>query len=499
LKKILRFSLCLAAIFKVALVPSLSWAISEIEKVISSAEIDEGLSPPQQAAALTHHLEQNGYLLATVSIEPDGSFVVDPGHISEVAIEGMDLAASAHAKTIIIESLAKGVTVANLDRALALINDMPGVAASFNFNRLPDGNFELFVKSSQSKSLGGVSLENTVGNLGKGYKFNLNQNVSSILTGGDLLRLQGVVVDGGNTSRQQSISTSYQFPVGSKGAYLEIGAGDYRAQTTLHSRPTAYTTSFGAIVVPGSKSTRSFEGKNYYLTGGYPLIRYHDEAFYLIGQIDYSDDKTLQVGESAVTHADLGLFYSKQRPDGTSYHLGGFLGIGRSEDFIANNELTYSSAEITAGYITTLKSLSDFTELRIETNGKLSDKKLPNSKLFSLGSEDFMRGYDSSVLVGNAGIQATAELAHAYYFDGAVLQRVAPYIFVDIGQISNSTEVSNNRTRPKSQQLMSIGVGADVLFTNGVSIGGYLGSPLLEDTSGNVPDTIGFVRLTWNW
>ena len=48
------------------------WASTDLHKLIESAPLDGGVSTSIHAAQLTHYLEQNGYILATVSVSEDG-------------------------------------------------------------------------------------------------------------------------------------------------------------------------------------------------------------------------------------------------------------------------------------------------------------------------------------------------------------------------------------------------------------------------------------------
>ena len=475
------------------------WASTDLHKLIESAPLDGGVSTSIHAAQLTHYLEQNGYILATVSVAEDGDLQVDPGFISSVNIIGLRPKNEAHARQVISSTISQLPTEDQLDRAITLINDMPGVNASFAIERDEMGNYELYVSGKDISQFGGVSIDNTPTNIGDEYRINLHQNFNGLITGGDILRLQAVWLDGENSLNQRSVLGSYQLPIGANGGFAEFGASDFRTETEVHGRSTAYATGFGTVILPGRITSHDYEGQNYYINGGFPLRRSHDEAFYLLGQVDYSVDETDSIGKSDVLHGDVGLFYSHQRPTGESVHAGAFIGAGYNDSYIAGEDNNYWSAEFAASYITPVLAIDRFTELRIEGVAKVSGKHLPNSKLFGLGGEDFLRGYEASTYVGNSGIAATIELAHAYYFDNRYISRVAPYIFLDAGLISSPSEKSNTTNRPSSDELLSAGLGANVVLFDGLSAEGYLGVPLLEDASGNVPNPAIYFRLGWSW
>ncbi|MET0106833.1 MAG: hypothetical protein ABW072_17095, partial [Sedimenticola sp.] len=359
------FIACLYAQLFLVFAANSAWASStDLQKLIENAPLENGVSTSIHAAQLTHYLEQNGYLLATVSIMEDGRLHVDPGFVSGVKITGLRPDTEAHAREIILAEISDVPSEKGLDRALALINDMPGVSASFALEHGDDGNYELYVSGTDTPQHGGISIDNIPGEIGQEHRLNLHQNINGLMTGGDILRLQAIWVEGDNSANQRSILASYQFPIGTEGGFAELGAGDFRTKTEVHGRSTAYTTGFGTVIVPGGVSSHNFEGQNYYVNGGFPIRRSHDEALYLLGQVDYSVDETDGIGESNVTHGDIGAFYSYQQPDGESFHLGGYIGSGYYDSYIAGEDSNYWSAEFAAAYITPLSSINRFTELR---------------------------------------------------------------------------------------------------------------------------------------
>ncbi len=475
------------------------WASNDLHRLIENAPLEKGVSTSIHAAQLTHYLEQNGYILVTVTVTEDGQLHVDPGSISSVKVTGMSPKNETRAKKIVSAQISGIPTETKLDRAVTLINDIPGVTASFALERKHSGEYELYISGTEKNQFGGISIDNTPGNLGQELRINLHQDLNSLMTGGDILRLQAVWVDGDDNSDQRSVLGSYQFPVGATGGFAEIGASDFRTETDVHGRYTAYTTSFGTVFVPGRVTSHDFEGQNYYLNGGFPLRRSHDEAFYLLSQIDYSIDETESIGESDVVHGDVGFFYSFQSPKGDSFHAGGFVGAGYNDSYIVGEDNGYWSAELAVAYITPILAIDRFTELRIEGVGKIAGNHLPNSKLFGLGDEDFLRGYKTSTFVGNSGAVGTIELAHAYYFNNRYISRVSPYLFLDGGMVTNSSEKSNATNRPESDELLSAGVGTNIVLFKGLSAEGYIGVPLLEDAGGSVPSPAVYLHLGWSW
>lgn len=470
----------------------------KIETLIASAELEEGASISIHAAQLTHYLEQNGFLLTRVLISEHDTLIVDLGLISKISISGLRKNNYKHAKNILEKLINTVPTEEILDRKLALINDMPGVNGSFTLDHIKDGNYELSFSGMDTYQFGSISIDNPPGEIGQEYRYNINQNFNGIFVGGDIVRFQGMWLDAGDNPNQTSIVGSYQFPIGRNGAYLEFGAGDYSTETEVHSRTSSFTTGFGTVIIPGSITTHDYEGQSYYIALGYPIKRTHDKALYLIGQVDYSVDETSDIGDTRVLHGDIGFFYSQQYPNGKSLHFGGYAGLGHNDSYVADESNDYWSGNFMGAYITPIPQIDNFTELRLEGLLKISDEHLPNSKLFSLGDEDFMRGYESSTALGSEGFAGTVEIAHAFY-NKNYFKRIAPYAFLDVGVVNNPSSKSNNTNRPKNHELVSVGFGSHFSFAKNITLNTYVGIPLAEDVEGKLPNPSAYLRLSWSW
>lgn len=486
--------ICSLVMFSVASIH----ANSDIEKIISSAELDAGASPSIHISQLTHYLEQNGYILTIVKLQEDGTLLVDLGSISKITVKGLKDSTKEHVINLLKKTLNEIPTEKSLDRVLSIINSLPGVNGTFAISKIDDGSYELLFSGVQVNQFGGIAIDNPVGEIGEEFRYNIYQNFNSLLTGGDSLHLQGVLLNGKDIKDQTSFILNYQFPLGSDGAYMEFGASDFRTKSEVHGRSSSYTTGFGTVIVPGTVTSKDFEGQFYYITSGYPLVKAHDESLYMIGQADYTSDKTDDIGESKVLHGDIGLFYTKQYTDGKSLDLGVYVGIGNSDSYVQSEDNSYTSATLVGASIIPLNSLDELTELRVEALAKIADKHLPNSKLLSLGDTDFLRGYSSGVVLGNVGAVGTIEIKHAIYTDNFI-QRVAPYLFLDAGFVNNSSSKANNTNRPTNHELASFGIGADFNLKNSISINSFVGIPLIEDASNDTPNPSVYIKLNWSW
>ena len=85
------------------------------------------------AADLLHALEQRGYILATVALSDDSILNVDLGRINKITVMGLDSKSELRARGYLETATGEKPNVKNIDRALALINDLPGISASIAF------------------------------------------------------------------------------------------------------------------------------------------------------------------------------------------------------------------------------------------------------------------------------------------------------------------------------------------------------------------------------
>ena len=452
------------------------------------------------AADLLHALEQRGYILATVDLTDDGILNVDLGRINKITVMGLDSKSELRARGYLETATGEKPNVKNIDRALALINDLPGISASIAFERSPtDGAYELVLAADQRRQFGGVSLDSTPRNLFKQNRINLQQDFYSVLTGGDIVRLQGAYIRGDDKPAQRSVYGSYQIPVGKDGFYLEGSVGDLKSETSVVGTSTTAITSSGVTIIPGAVSNHDFEGQTASLTAGYPLVRTHNSALYIVSALNYSDDTTDSLGDAESILGSISVFHNHHSATGESIAAGISLSYGSVDDFINTKDGNFGHLRVGAGYIQPVHAISQNTEIRLEGYGQIGSTKTPASSGFNLGSEEFLRGYSTATFSGNSGLAATAELAHAYHPTIDYIHRLTPYIFIDVGYIENASSQVNATTRPENDTLVSFGLGATANFENNLQLLGYFGIPVMEDASNKVPGPRPYLKLSWSW
>lgn len=470
------------------------------ENLFTSLNID--LQQPLSVVVqhMVHGLEQKGYFLATVMVKPEGVIAVDLGSINLIRINGFSEKVEKRIRGYLTEAMKTQQTMNNYDHALALINDMPGVAASMAFELDKEkGGYAVIISGQEGWQFGSVSVDSTPRNLFQQNRISLQQNFYNTVTGGDVVRFQGGFVSGDGKPDQTSLYLDYEFPVGNSGLFAEFSVGDVSSETAI-TAPTSqsFSTSTGFTFTPGGTTRHDFEGQFASLVMGYPLAHQHDGATYILANVDITRDETQGIGKTDISFAEVSAFQTYYSPDGWSYVVSVTVGGGDVDSYIDAYDGTFSRAQFHLGYIQPVKLIAAETELRLETSVQLGSSDTPNALLLALGDEQFLRGYESSTFSGANGMVSSAELAHSFKVNKSLVRHVTSFVFLDAGFVSNSDEWVSPR-RPKKDNLVSTGVGASAGLTNNVSLYGYLGIPLLKDYSGATPSPRGYLRLGWSW
>ncbi len=470
------------------------------EQILHNARINTKQSAKHVAVELAHFLEQKGYILATVKVANKKKLIVDLGRVTRVKIIGLSRLAKKRADLYLQAAIKGPPQIKKFDRALALINDLPGISASMAFERNPaDGNYELVISAQQYLQTGGVVLDYIPRNLFDQRRLSLHQSFHSIATGGDILRLQGVFVNGGGEPDQKSFYASYQAPLGNDGTYAEVSFGDIETHTSVRGRPTLVLTGTGFSIIPGAVTNHNFIGQTASFVLGHPIKRNHSGGTYILGSFDYSTDRTGSVGEIDTWAGDLSLYHIYNDPSGYSVAAGLSVGGGYTNSYIDNDDGQFSHLHAGLGIIKPLPWIARNTELRLEAYGQIATEHTPTSKIISLGGINFMRGYPSSVYTGTSGLSGSVELAHAYDIRSRHISRITPYLFTDFGYVSNPSSKQNTTTRPDQNGLLSAGIGTRIDLPINMRLDTYVAAPLMNDYTNNVPSAAGYLKLTFGW
>lgn len=456
--------------------------------------------PQVVAHELKYLLEQEGYILATARIVNNAEVAISFGAIKKVNVEGFSNNVAFRARQYFLAASTDRPHIDDIERALALTNDIFGVSATISFKRLDDqGAFEAVVTGIENRQNGQVVVDSTSKSIGDDTRFQIFQNFHSVLTGGDILRLQGSYINSKDNPNSRSVYGSYATPINNYGTYAELSAGDFQTDIPVEGTSKIILTNTGFAILPGSTANYNYEGHSASLTIGHPVLRQHDKAAYVLGSVDWSDDETETVGDTETYTGNASFFYREEAPDGFTYAVGATLGAGYTDTYHAGDTENFVYLQGSFGAIKPVEAIAPHTELLFEFMGQLGTKHTPSAKMIGLGSETFLRGYENATFIGASGVIASAEIAHAYYPQNHAVNSVTPFAFFDFGSVQNDSSNATNDGRPKNDSLASTGVGLRMTIFDQANVDGFVGVPLMADATGQTPSPRLYIRLSRGW
>lgn len=441
----------------------------------------------EYAYSIQHSLEKDGYFLVRV-VHHESKIYVDLGTIATIKVIGIESPNKEMVTRYITSFLEENfITLKEADKTLTLINSIPGVSASFSFQRDDkEGTYTIIVTGDEIKQNGAIAVDNIPTRLGKRTRALLSQNVYSAITSGDAIRFQGSYVSGDDLPDQTGYSISYQDELEFNGGYFEITYGDNLSQTNLYS-PLTGTTQNDFI---GNYVTASF---------AQPVVVQHNNESFLIAQYNYVEERTENLGDVKLNIFRLSYFDLYHGNNGDSISFGLTLSHGDTlEHYDSNEDNSFNHLRMGVGYIASMGK-SKRTEFRAEINGQLGNKEVVASELFFLGSENFLRGYLPGYFIGESGYTGTFELAHAYSVPTQWIQRLTPYVFADYGMVFNDDQNVNNTSREKEQEAYSIGLGAKVYIKNNFFLETWVAKPLTNGYENKAIAPSVYAQLQYNW
>lgn len=430
-------------------------------------------------------LENKGYFLSRVEYHYNNIYV-DLGSISNIEIVGIENSNKDLIRRYITTLQEKDLTLKKVDRVLTLVNSIPGVSATFSFQRDEEGKYTIVVSGDEIKQNGSIIVDNIPTRLGKRSRVSLSQNLYSLITSGDVLRFEGSHVRGDSLASQTGYSISYQDQLEFNGGYWEITYGDNKSKTNLYSPLTGTT-------------QNSYDGNYSTISIAHPLVVKHNHESFLIAQYEHSKEDTNNLGNVKLNLFRASYFDLYHGNYGDSISLGVTFSYGKNQEhYNSNEEKSFKHLRVGGGYITPI-GLNNKTEFRAESYAQIGSKDVVGSELFFLGSENFLRGYKPGYFVAESGFAGTFELAHSYDNSIKFVQRLTPYIFTDYGMVFNDNQNINGTSRKDKQEAYSIGLGAKVYMKNNLFLETYLAKPLTDDYDNRSINPSVYVQLQYSW
>jgi len=394
----------------------------------------------EAAEKLEGRFREKGFFLTRVFVPPqqvkDGVFEVQviEGYLSAVYVDGAPNEALRQRIEAITSPLLnkRPIDLATIERALLLINDLPGVVGSSLLRQgadlgaseivvtvagLPDSHLLTF-NNTGSRTVGPITLgvNSTFFN-----PFKRSGSLNIGLTGGG---------DFENIDELQALNVRYSRPIGSRGAIFSFGG------LASNALPGGTIRELDIRAVSQSISPRL----------RLPLLRTRPNSVYLDLGVALNRSRTILAGEvltfdkttvaeatfswvqngwaNGTTNASIGLFHSLPILDHTKVDADAKTNV-KDEDFA---KLTFNITRIQQ---TRVKNLS----LLGQVQGQWTNDRLPTGEFVAFGGVGIARGFDGGASAGDKGIGGLLEVR----YDSSVSRQpyignIQFYAFVDGGK-----------------------------------------------------------------
>ena len=453
-----------------------------------------GQTPATYAQAIQEIYRQDGYALTEVRFvrmknKNTAIIQVEEGEIGSVRISGLSPKNERLARDYLSHLIGKKpIRNTDMERAIALINDMAGVSVTSHLT-FPDPKVhvaELVVTGKEISQQGVLAVDNVPGELGHQTRFNAVQYVNGALLAGDQLKMTGTLVTGHDITPKLVGGAGYRFPINSYGTYGE--------------------THINMTRIPGSAN---YNGVSLAAVAGHPIIRDLHEYMYVIGHIERMTESVNVAGvnNNQVNVARLTGLYNFSSSFGAATKFRLTLSAGEAANYYNTQNPSYLLPDHFAhlrgavGHIHQIDWLVPDAQIRFEAYGQISNQRLPDSESFYLGGEQYLRGYSYATVRADSGYAGTVEIAKTFFLAGDWIKNVTPYAFFDHGRVSNRQDVSTGliQSRPESRALNSFGAGARAQFAGGVNLTAFLGVPLNRDASSGRLGPMAYFSVSKGW
>lgn len=448
--------------------------------------INETLSFDEFVSELQQKLYSQGFITTDVWVEEDKIYVYR-GKLTQIETTGFDSTDESFIKSFFEPLINQPLNLQTLERPLSLVNDLSGINASLTIEKNEQDNSLLTVQGRQKKQSGFLSYDSLPRDEFDRHRVYLQQEFYSTFTTGDLIRLKVTRVDGDGKDPQNDFGFNYRLPLNKNGLYAEVSASDLRSKTNMYTFTNGVT-------------RRDFDGKNYALTLGYPLIRNHNHYRYVILSPQRTEEKTQSISQDNQINLVRGMIYDHIAfNDGDSLSWGLTFTQGHANHSNSNQNGSFKHYRAGVGYIKALNFFPNDTEVRFEAFGQYTKDSLPGSESFFLGSENFLRGYRYSTYNGNRGAMATLEVAQNYETSHLGFKNISPYAFYDTGYVDNELKDTISDYHPKDATLNSLGFGARFHLQKNINGQLYWAQPLDHDAKGRDLGSTLYLQLGIGW
>lgn len=378
------------------------------------------------ADVLTRYYRAHGYGLAYVSLPAqtlqNGSvrFQVVEGHLGTVSFAG-NTRTRETALQKQVSNLQSGAVYrdADMERAVLLLNDLPGVQARAVLS--PGASFgssDALFNLAETPYDGSISVDDYGRSVIGRWRVNANADVNSLTGHGDQL-------SAGITHAESNLlnfgKLAYSLPMGPAGGTLTaaFNRAEYHVGGSL----------FGPLNIGGSTQNGSL---NY----SYAALRTREQSFWWGFGVSHNTSRANVFGQDIVTTninlLQLTALYSHTQRDQGYYTLGGSLWTNGKHNDGSKNNAERLRLEFDGSYV---QPLGTSWSLIGRGSAEYSPDPLVDTDKYSLGGPDSVRGFLPAEQRGDRALFASLEVQRSLYLGGLP---TALGGFVDSGKLWSS-------------------------------------------------------------
>lgn len=440
------------------------------------------------AAALTNKYRNDGYILTQVIVPPQ---TIEGGNVRLQVVEGylysvnVALEEGAPAETEAAMNLIRGyasripagyaLNIADLERYLLFINDLPGVSArgvlAPNAANVGAADLNILVQRDPFEAVVGID------NYGTKYlgaiQFSGATALNSMLGNNERLTAQAVLApDPGQPMELAYFAAGYSQPIGTRGLRLDFDAS-YTA-----TEP-GYTLDEFDV-----KGNARFLG----IELNYPVIRSRNTNLYTMFSFDMRDVDTRNNIEDTRTD-NIRALRTGMRLEKLDRVFGAGLNVldlelahgldvlGASSKNDPNKSRPDGDPRFTKLNLEVqrLQRLANQWNLLLAARGQLSNGPLLSSEEFGVGGMGYGRGYDPSEIIGDEGIAGKVEVQWNLPGEFGITNSHQLYGFYDAGRVWNDDPTN---AKDKANTATSAGVGVRAKIGSSTNIDMTVAVPL---------------------
>lgn len=452
-------------------------------RTVTSREIETIL------ARITALYRDRGYFLAT-AVAPPQSLVggvvrirVIEGHVAGVDVDGAGDRED-ELRPYLAPVLAEWpLKLATLERAVLLINDLPGIAAEAGMRPIDEdeGTYSLTLAVDTAAADGSVFVNNwgtdAVGPLQAWLSGGVNDAFG---LGG---RLQGGVFTVPNQPAELLYGElAYVHPIGRDGTFASVGGALARIDEGDGS----------AVESTSARAT---------VRAWHPLIRRQEQNLWLTGTFDYynldqeDDGETTAEDRLRVLRAGFN-YWRADTLSGNTFLSGeisqGLPILGASKSNAADLTTYKGRSDFTKATLTAAReqALTETLGVQISAAAQASLTRLLSAEQFGYGGSQFGAAYDFAELTGDDGVAAGIEVRYGREIGRRWLEAYQLFAGYDVGLVWNDgAGVTTVR-----DSLASLGGGIRLTFADGIlgTLQFAYGLPAFDSTDGDGNGRVSF-------